>query len=203
MQLYFRPFACSLASRVALIETGEDAGYALVQGQALENGGDFRDLNSLGYVPALDLGEADVLTENTAILQYIADRRPEAGLLPPVGSPERYRVLQWLGFVSTELHSKLFAPVFASDAPEEMKAFARERGKSRFDRLAKHLEGREHLTDSFTIADAYLVTVLNWCELAGVDITAWPTLADYRARLRRRPSVAQAMAAERPLLKAA
>lgn len=203
MQLYFRPFSCSLASRIALIETGQDADYTLVERtKALPDGGDYRNVNSLGYVPALDIGEDEALTENTAVLQYVADARPEAGLLPPVGSNGRYRTLQWLGYVATELHSKVFAILFTPGASDETKAAARELAKSRLQRLSHHLQGREFLTDSFSIADCYLLAVLNWFEHAGLDIKAWPVLEAYRTRLRGRPSVVQAMAAEQPLLHA-
>ncbi len=204
MQLYFRPFACSLASRIALIESGQDAEYAHVDGHMLADGNDFHAVNELGYVPALDIGETEALTENTAILQYIADMAPQAGLLAAPGTPERYRTLQWLGFVSTELHSKTFAFLFNKDIAPETKELVRDKAKARFDRLSKHLEGRDFLVgDHFSIADAYLVSVLNWTEYASIDIKAWPTLEAYRTGLRGRPSVAAAMAAERPLLKAA
>ncbi|HET9161477.1 MAG TPA: glutathione S-transferase N-terminal domain-containing protein, partial [Caulobacteraceae bacterium] len=125
MQLYFRPFACSLASRIALIETGHDAEYRHVDGNVLEDGNDFHAVNSLGYVPALDIGEAEALTENTAVLQYIADSVPEAGLLAPIGAQERYRTLQWLGFVATELHAKTFASLFDKGLSDEAKAHVR------------------------------------------------------------------------------
>jgi glutathione S-transferase len=204
MQLYFRPFACSLASRIALIESGHDADFHHVDGDTLADGSSYAgSVNRLGYVPALHIGEEAVLTENTAILQYIADLAPASGLLPPVGDPQRYRVLQWLGFVSTELHHRLFGAIFSA-VTEEQKALIRDKGKSRLDHLAQHLEGRNFLVgERFTIADAYLVAVLNWCEYTGVDIKAWPVLNAYRTRLRARPSVVQAFADERPLLKVA
>lgn len=204
MQLYFRPFACSLASRIALIEADQPADFHHVDGDTLADGSSYKaGVNRLGYVPALHIGEDSVLTENTAILQYIADQAPGAGLLPPVGDPERYRVLQWLGFVSTELHHRLFGAIFGA-VTEEAKTEARTKGKSRLDHLNDHLQGRQFLVgDQFTIADAYLVAVLNWCEYTGVDIKAWPALDAYRTRLRARPSVVQAFTDERPLLKVA
>lgn len=204
MQLYFRPFACSLASRIALIEGGHDADYAHVDGHMLADGNDFHAVNALGYVPALDIGEDEALTENTAVLQYIADMAPESNLLAPVGTPERYRTLQWLGFVATELHSKTFAFLFNRELSDETKAQVRAKGNARFDRLAQHLAGRDFLAgDHFTIADAYLIAVLNWTEYVGIDIKAWPVLDAYRTGLRGRPSVARAIADERPLLKVA
>lgn len=204
MQLYFRPFACSLASRIALIESGQDAEYAHVDGQMLADGNDFHAVNALGYVPALDIGEDEALTENTAVLQYIADMAPASRLLAPVGTTERYRTLQWLGFVATELHSKTFATLFNGEFTDETKDQVRGMAKTRLDRLAHHLEGREFLVgDHFTIADAYLVAVLNWTEYVAIDLTAWPVLDEYRNRMRRRPAVVEAHAHERPLLKVA
>jgi glutathione S-transferase len=204
MELYFRPFACSLASRICLNELGLDAGFKMVgKAQVLPNGDDYLSLNPLGYVPALGVGEDAVLTENTAILQYIADQKPQGGLLPAVGTSDRYRVLQWLGFVATELHSKTFAMLFNSALADDAKAVVREKAASRFAHLSHHLEGRDFLAGGFSIADAYLVTVLNWVEFAGLDLTAWPVLKAYRDRLRQRPSVAKAMAVEQPLLQAA
>ncbi len=204
MQLYFRPFACSLASRIALIESGHDAQFRHVDGHMLEDGNDFHAVNSLGYVPALDIGEAEVLTENTAVLQYIADSAPGSKLLAPVGAPERYRTLQWLGFVATELHSKTFANLFDKGLSDEAKVHVRDKAAARFERLSQHLADRDFLVgEHFTIADAYLVAVLNWCEYVGIDIKAWPVVEAYRTGLRGRPSVAKAIAAERPLLKIA
>jgi glutathione S-transferase len=204
MQLYFRPFACSLASRIALIESGHDAEFHHVDGHMLSDGNDFHSVNSLGYVPALHIGEPEALTENTAVLQYIADSAPESNLLAPVGTPERYRTLQWLGFVATELHSKTFAALFDKGLSDEAKAHVREKAASRFERLSQHLADRDFLVGGhFTIADAYLLTVLNWCEYVGIDIKAWPVLDAYRTGLRGRPSVAKAIGEERPLLKVA
>lgn len=204
MQLYFRPFACSLASRIALIESGHEAEFHHVDGQALPDGADFLAINSLGYVPALDIGEPEALTENTAVLQFIADRSPDSKLLAPVGSAERYRTLQWLGFVATELHAKTFANLFDPGLDAGAKDHVRYKAKARFDRLSDHLADRDFLVgDHFTVADAYLLTVLNWCEYVGVEIKVWPVLNAYRTGLRGRPSVAQAIAEERPLLKVA
>ncbi|CAN5167081.1 glutathione binding-like protein [soil metagenome] len=204
MQLYFSPFACSLASRIALIEAGGGADYALVgRDKTLPGGGDFRQINSLGYVPALDIGEDEVLTEGSAILQFIADSKPDSGLAPAWGSPERYRLQQWLSFVATEIHAKIFANIFDPGMPEDAKTHVREKAKGRFERLSHHLENRDFLLDQFSVADAYLVTVLNWMEYGGFDIKAWPILDAYRTGLRGRPSVAQAMAEERPLMQAA
>ncbi len=132
-----------------------------------------------------------------------AEAAPESGLAPPPFTNERYQVQQWLNFVSTEVHKAIFAPIFDDKAPEGAKEYARSLIAKRFALLSRHLETREHLVGGFTIADAYLLAVLNWCEYAGVSISEWPVLESYRARIRTRPSVARAMAAELPLLNAA
>lgn len=203
LQLYFSPFACSLASRIALHETGQAAEFTLVRDHKLPDGSDYHAVNAIGQVPVLRTPDLGLLTEGPAILQYIADRKPESGMVPEAGTPERYRVQQWLNFVSTELHKFVFASLFAKTATDEVKAFARENARKRFELLSRHLDSREFLTEKFSIADAYLVTVLNWIEHAGLSIEPYPVLKAYRDRLRQRPSVAKAMGEEMPLLKAA
>lgn len=204
MKLYFIPFACSLASRIATEEAGLDAEFVQVlPGHKLPDGGDFRTVSPMGYVPALETRTGITLTEGPAVLQYLADNAADGVLAPALFSEDRYRMQLWLNFVSTEVHKAVFAVLFAKDASEAEKQAAHGRVARPFEVLSQHLEGREHLGDSFTVADAYLLAVLNWCETAGVDIAAWPVLLGYRTRLRTRPSVARAMAAEMPLLKAA
>lgn len=205
MQLYFMPFACSLASRITLHETGQNAEFVQVNGadHRLPDGSDYYQVSPMGLVPALRTPDQGLLTEGPAILQYIADRKPAAEMVPAAGTPERYRVQQWLNFISTELHKFIFTPLFSKDAPEGVVAFAKEKSKARFDVLSKHLNGRDYLADKFSIADAYLVTVLNWCEFVGLTLDPWPVLKAYRDKLRQRPSVAKAMAEEFPLLKTA
>lgn len=204
MKLYFTPFACSLASRIAVEEAGLDADFVQVlPGRKLPDGGDFLDISPMGYVPALETKSGITLTEGPAVLQYLADNAEDGVLAPALFSEERYRMQLWLNFVSTEVHKAVFAPLFAKDTSDAEKAAAHGRVAKAFAVLSRHLEGREHLGASFTVADAYLLSVLNWCETAGVDIAAWPVLLGYRTQLRKRPSVARAMAAEMPLLKAA
>ncbi|APR51798.1 glutathione transferase GstA [Sphingomonas koreensis] len=204
MKLYFTPFACSLASRIAIEEAGLDADFVLVSpGHTLPDGGDFRDVSPMGYVPALQTRSGITLTEGPAVLQYIADNAEDGVLAPAMFSEERYRMQMWLNFVSTEVHKAVFAVLFAKDASEAEKESARKRAARPFRILSEHLVDRPHLGATFTVADAYLLAVLNWCETAGVDIAAWPVLLGYRTQLRKRPSVARAMAAEMPLLKAA
>lgn len=204
MKLYFIPFACSLASRIATEEAGLDAEFVRVlPGYRLPDGGDYRAVSPMGYVPALETHSGITLTEGPAVLQYLADNAADGVLAPALFSEERYRMQLWLNFVSTEVHKAVFAPLFAKDSSEAEKQAAHGRVAKPFAVLSTHLEGREYLGASFTVADAYLLAVLNWCETAGVDIAAWPVLLGYRTRLRARPSVARAMAAEMPLLKAA
>lgn len=204
MKLYFIPFACSLATRIAIEEAGLDAEFVQVTaGHKLPGGGDFRAVSPMGYVPALETRSGITLTEGPAVLQYLADNAEEGVLAPALFSEERYRMQLWLNFISTEVHKAVFAPLFAKDASEAEKAAALGRVAKPFGVLSAHLDGREFLGETFTVADAYLLSVLNWCETAGVDVAAWPVLLAYRTRLRVRPSVARAMAAEMPLLKAA
>lgn len=204
MKLYFIPFACSLASRIATEEAGLDAEFVHVQpGHTLPDGSDYRGVSPMGYVPALETRSGITLTEGPAVLQYLADNAADGVLAPALFSEERYRMQSWLNFVSTEVHKAVFAPLFAKDSSEAEKAAAHGRVAKPFAVLSAHLEGREHLGADFTVADAYLLSVLNWCETAGVDIAAWPALLNYRTQLRKRPSVARAMAAEMPLLQAA
>lgn len=204
MKLYFTPFACSLASRIAVEEAGLDAEFVQVlPGRKLPDGGDFRAVSPMGYVPALETKSGLTLTENPAVLQYIADNAEEGVLAPALFSAERYHMLLWLNFVATEVHKAVFAPLFAKDTSEAEKQAAHGRLAKPFAVLSSHLEGRAHLGERFTVADAYLLAVLNWCETAGVDIAGWPVLLGYRTQLRKRPSVMRAMAVEMPLLKAA
>lgn len=200
MQIYFLPLACSMAVRIALIEAGAEARYIEVDEvtKQTRDGQDLRAVNPLGLVPTLRTDDGEVLTENAAVLQYIAARYPEAGLAP-TDLLGRTRLQQWLNFVSTELHRGLFAVLFDRAAPEAAKAHALTRTLSRFDHLARHLEGREFLLDGFSVADAYLVTVLGWTVVTPIDLSRWPALAAYVKRLQGRRSVARAIAEERPL----
>lgn len=204
MKLYFIPFACSLATRIAIEEAGLDAEFVQVlPGHRLADGSDYARISPMGYVPALETRTGITLTEGPAVLQYLADNAAEGVLAPALFSADRYRMQLWLNFISTEVHKAVFAPLFAKDASEAEKAAAIGRAVKPFGILSDHLDGRDYLGEGFTVADAYLLAVLNWCETAGVPIADWPMLLDYRTRLRARPSVARAMAAEMPLLKAA
>ncbi|NML07293.1 glutathione binding-like protein [Sphingomonas sp. G-3-2-10] len=203
MKLYFKPFACSLAARIALEEAELDAEFIEVPADGrLPDGRHFTALSPMGYVPAIETPGGFVLSEGPAVLTYIAELAPEGALSFTNFSDAHYRMLAWLNFVSTELHKAVFMPLlgYASDAEREA---AKARAGKPLGVLERQLAGREFLEDHFTVADAYLLAVLNWCEHAGVAIADYPALKAYRAKLRSRPSVARAMAQEWPLLKAA
>ena len=203
MELYFAPLACSLATRMSLYEVGAPAQsvrFVRVDTRAkrLADGGDFYAVNPLGQVPVLRTDDGALLTENTAVLQYVAERFPEAKLAPE-GLLERARLREWLGFIGTELHKAVFIPLLDPQMPEAGKAYAREKIALRMGVLEKHLAGREFLLDRFSIADAYLATVLNWAGATGVSLAPWPTLAAWHQRILARPAVARAVGEEREL----
>lgn len=204
MRLYFVPFACSLAVRAALDAAELDTQFIDVA-RAAELGEEdaFRRANPLGYVPVLEREDGRVLTEGPAILQWIADQAPDAKLAPPAEAADRYELQRWLNFISTELHKGVFTALLDAEAPTGAKDYARSKVSSRLDYLSDHLSGREYLLRNPGIADFYLVAILNWCETAQIDIAEWPVIKDYRARLRKHPSVARAIAAELPLMEAA
>jgi glutathione S-transferase len=205
MDLYFSPLACSMATRIALYEAGADATYLEVDPQAKRvraDGSDFHAINPLGLVPTLRTDDGTILTENAAILQYVAGQFSDAGIGAGPGI-ERSKLQQWLCFIGTELHKGLFAPLLSKTAPAEAKAYALEKGLSRLDYLDRHLEGREFLLDRFSVADAYLVTVINWTMATPpIDLPKWPNLKAYYERTRARPSIARALAEEFALYKA-
>ena len=205
MDLYFSPMACSLATRIALYEAGVQANYLEVDPQTkiVENdGSDFRSVNPLGLVPTLRTDDGLVLTENAAILQYVADRFPKAGIAAGSGI-ERSRLHQWLCFIGTELHKGLFVPVLDKKAPPEVKSYILGKGLSRLDFLENYLKGREFLLDHFSVADAYLVTVINWTMATPpVELAKWPALKAYYERLLPRPSIARAISEEFKLYQA-
>jgi glutathione S-transferase len=203
MNVYFSPLACSLASRIAIYEAGAEASFHRVDTKAGRTaaGDDYRAINAMGMVPALKTEEGEVLTENPAVLLYIADRYPDAALAP--AGFERYRLQQWLSFIGTELHKVVFTPLLSARYGEEAKAHARAAAAERLAYLDAHLDGRPFLLDAFSIADAYLVAVLNWARAVAIDLKAYPAITAYRDRLAKRPSVARAMAEEFALYQAA
>jgi glutathione S-transferase len=200
MDLYFSPLACSMATRIALIEAGGTANFIYVdpKTKTLPDGSDFRAINPLGYVPVLRTDAGELLSENAAILQYVADRFPQAGLAP-TDPWQRAKLQQCLNFVATELHRGLFTTLLDSKASAETKAYVIAKGESRLGYLNNYLAGREFLLDRFTVADAYLTVVLTWSRATPLDLAKWPHLKDYASRMRRRPSIAQALEIENPL----
>ncbi len=202
MDLYFAPLACSLATRIALYEAGAPARFiqADTRTKKLEDGGDFFAINPMGQVPALRLDDGSILTENTAILQYVAERLPEARLAPAAGA-ERARLQQWLGFIGTELHKAVFVPLLDDRASEEVKRYSRDKIALRMATLQAHLRGREYLLDTFSIADAYLTSILNWAGATQVDLKQWPEVHEYHQRMLERPSIARATGEEFALYK--
>jgi glutathione S-transferase len=205
MDLYFSPLACSMATRVALYEAGQQANYLEVDPktkQVRNDGSDFNTINPLGLVPTLRTDDGVVLTENAAILQYVADQFPQSGIGTD-SRAERSRLHQWLCFIGTELHKGLFLPLLDKKAPPEAKTYALEKYISRLDYLENHLKGRDFLLDHFSVADAYLVTVINWTMATPpIELARWPALKAYYDRLRTRPSVAKAVAEEFEFYKA-
>jgi glutathione S-transferase len=198
MELFFAPLSCSMATRIALYETGQDAKFTQVtlSNKTTADGRDYWGINPTGQVPALLTDDMGILAEGPAVLQYVADKKPAAGLAPAYGTPARYKLQQWLNYISTEVHKAVYAQIFNPMTPPETKEYVRKIVGARYDRLSKHLDGREFLMDQFTVADAYLVTTLGWADPAGIDLKPWPVLLAYRDRLRQRPSVAKALAEE-------
>ena len=207
MDLFFSPLACSMSARIALAEAGAAANLIEVDPDTkrmLATGEDYRAINPLGYVPALRLDDGTVLTENSAILQYIADAYPGAGLAPPESDRlARARLRQWLSFISTELHKALMTPLLGRETPADVKAWTLKKYASRLAYLDDKLKGREFLLDRFSVADGYLATVLNWTQATPeIDLASHPNVKAYLERMRQRPSVAAALATEVPLFRA-
>ncbi len=197
MKFYYSPGTCSLHPQIALQETGLSVELVRVDLRAhkTEDGSDYYAINPKGYVPSLRLDDGTVLTEGAVIAQYIADQRPEARMIPPPGTLDRYRVQEWLNFIATEIH-KTFQPLFGGS--DEAKEKARVRLAKRFDFVAKALEGHSYLVgDTFSVADAYLFNMLTWTPFTGIDLGKWPALQAFFARVRERPSVQAALAAQK------
>jgi glutathione S-transferase len=204
MKLYFAPGACSLSPHIALREAGLDFKLEKVDLKAkkTETGADYNAVNPKGYVPALQLDSNDVLTEAGAIVQYIADKKPGSKLAPANGTAERYRLAEWLNFLSTEIH-KGTSPLFNPATPDAYKTMVKDKLAQRYDYLSKHLAQQPYLMgETFTVADGYLFTLLNWTKFLNIDLGQWPTLSAYYARVAARPAVQEALKAE-GLLKAA
>ena len=198
MRLYFAPGACSLSPHIVSreLDLSLDLKKVSTKDKTMEGGGDFRQVNPKGYVPALELDNGQVLTEGPAIVQYLADQKPEAGLAPRAGSFERYKLQEWLNFITSEIH-KQFSPLFRPTTPDEYKKIAKENLATRFEWLDKQLAGKQYLMGgSFSVADAYLYTVLRWTKPMQIDVSKWPNVAAYMERVGARPKVKEALKAE-------
>jgi len=198
MQLYFSPGACSLASHITLREAGLpfDLKRADTKTKKLDDGSDYLAVNSKGAVPALRLDSGEILTEGVAIMQYIADRKPDSKLVPASGTIERYRVLEWLNYLTSEVH-KSFSPLFNPNAAPEVKTYTTANLEKKLDWTNAQLAGKKYLTgDSFTVADAYLFTLINWTYFVGIDLGKWPALKQFYDRVAARPKVQEALDAE-------
>ena len=198
MKLYYLTGACSMAANIALREAGLKFDLVKVDRQTKRaaDGLDFNEVNPKGYVPALTQDSGETLTENVAVLQYIADRNPAAKLAPAAGTMERYRLVEWLAFINSEIH-KSFGPLFRKEAPEDTKAYARKNIATRAGWLDSSWGSRSFIMgEQFTVADAYLFVVLGWGAHAGVDVGQWPKLQAFLARIGARPHVIEALKSE-------
>jgi len=197
MKLYYSPGACSLAPHIALSEAGLPYTTKRVdlKTHTLVDGTDYYTINPKGYVPLLELDDGARLSEIAAIVQYIADRKPGT-LAPAYGTMERYRLMEWLNFIATELH-KQFSPLWYPTTPEATKDAQIAKLKTRFELISKTLAAQPYLMgNDFTVADAYLFTILNWAPMLKVDLAPWPALVAYQARVAARPAVHAALVAE-------
>lgn len=198
MKLYHSPGACSQAVHIVLHETGfsHDSIRVDLKSKTVEGGADYLAINPKGAVPALDLGNGEVLTENAVILQYLGDRAGSSDLFPPPGDFRRYRVLEWMNFIATEIH-KGFGPLFHPAAGEDSKQHARDLLASKFEFVDRQLgEGPYLMGERFTLADAYLFVMLGWTRMHRIDLARWPNLKAFRERMKRRPSVRQVLELE-------
>lgn len=197
MKLYFSPGACSLAPHIALLETAlpHETVKVDLRKHLTENGTDYYTINPWGYVPFLALDDGSTLSEVAVILQYIADRKPGT-LAPAFGGFDRYKLMEWLTFIGTEIH-KTYGPLWYPTTPEATKNSSKEKLASRYDLIEKLLAAQPYLTGAgFSIADAYLYTVTRWAPHLKVDLSAFPAVGQYMARVAERPAVRKALAAE-------
>lgn len=211
MKLYADPMACSLASHLALAASGLPYEISWVDHKTwyepatkrTDDGRDYLGINPKGQVPALQLDDGTVLTEGSAILQYIGDRAPQSGLVPAAGTMERYRLQEWLNYIASELHKAVFVVYFGAERqkllpPQQLKQYALELFDKRLDYLDGRLQGRRYLLgDSFSVADAYLLVILNWAMHVKVELSRWPAVAAYAQALNQHPAVREVQRRER------
>ncbi|MDQ6685369.1 MAG: glutathione transferase GstA [Pseudomonadota bacterium] len=198
MKLYYSPGACSLSPHIALREAGIAFDPVLVSTKShqLQDGSDYYRINPKGYVPLLELDNGERLSEGPAIVQYIADLAPAKKLAPAAGTFERYRLQEWLNFITTEIH-KGYSPLFNPATPEDYKPLVKAKLADRYQWVDSQLEGKSFLLgESFSVADGYLFTVTNWAKHVGFDLSPYKNVAAFSARVAARPAVQEAMKAE-------
>jgi glutathione S-transferase len=198
VKLYYTAGACSLAPHIVLQEIGSpfEAVEVDLGTKRTKSGGDYKAINPKGAVPALQLDNGEVLTEGAAIIQYLADKNPATKLAPAAGTMERYRLQEWLNYIAAEIH-KGFGPLFNSNLKDDAKQVLKDALTARFDFLVKNLEGKDYLLGSqFTVADAYLFTILGWTRYMNIDLGKWPVLKAYVERVAARPAVRTTLKAE-------
>ena len=198
MKLYYSPGACSLSPHIVAREAGikVDLQKVNTKDKSMEGGGDFWQVNAKGYVPTLELDNGERLTEGPAIVQYLADQVPAKNLAPAAGTMARYRLQEWLNFITSEIH-KTYSPLFSPAVPEEYKTIAKGRLTERYRWIDGQLEGKSYLMgDTFSVADAYLFTVTNWAKFVGIDLAPYKHVSAFMARVAARPAVQEAMKAE-------
>jgi len=199
MKLYFSPGACSLSPHISLREAG--ANFTLeqvdIRAKTLKSGGgDFRRVNPKGMVPVLELDSGEILTEGPAIVQYVADQNPASGLAPAAGTIERYHLMEWLNFITSELH-KNYSPLFRPTTPDDYKKTVRDTLADRYAILDARLSGRSYLMgERFSVADAYAFTVSRWGAIVKFDLAPWANVTAFMERVRTRPKVQEALTAE-------
>jgi glutathione S-transferase len=198
MKLYYSPGACSLSPHIVAREAGIaiDLEKVDLKAKKMANGSDFNGVSPKGYVPMLEIDGGQRLTEGPVIVQYLADQKPDSGLAPKAGTMERYRLQEWLNFITSELH-KTWGAFFNPKIGGDWKQATLDRLGLRLDYLATQLEGKSYLMgETFTVADAYLFTILNWAGFTGVDLGRWPAITAYHARVAARPKVQETLKAE-------
>jgi glutathione S-transferase len=198
MKLYYAPGTCALSPHIVLREAGIrfDPVRVSTKTHTLADGSDFYAINPKGYVPVLELDNGERLTEGPAIVQYIADHAPASGLAPAAGTMARYRLMEWLNFISTEVH-KQFSPLFNAAMPEEAKKLFADKIRSRLQWVDRQIDGCDYLMgERFCVADAYLFTVTNWARHVGISLDDLPNVVAWRARVAARPAVQEAMQVE-------
>ncbi|MET0334258.1 MAG: glutathione transferase GstA [Rhizobacter sp.] len=198
MKLYYSPGACSLSPHISLRESGLpfELVMASTKTHQLADGTDYYTINPKGYVPLLELDNGERLSENPAIVQYIADQAPAKQLAPANGTMARYRLQEWLGFIGTEVH-KAYSPLFNPNATDDVRTATKARIATRLAYVNEQLAGKQYLMgDQFSVADPYLFVVVNWSPRVGVDLSPYPNLTAFMARMAARPAVQEALKAE-------